>query len=114
IPGLDNSALAVKLKERCEAIYSAMADAHEKDPVKPVPVGAIQVMTWRERQRTFIGAVEKEIALVLFLFSFISLTAVFLVLSIFFVGGALSSVVGALIPALRAANMDPVRALRFE
>ena len=30
------------------------------------------------------------------------------------IAGVLSSVLGALVPALRAARMDPVRALRFE
>jgi ABC-type antimicrobial peptide transport system permease subunit len=34
--------------------------------------------------------------------------------TIVLVGGVLSSVAGALIPALKAAYMDPVRSLRFE
>jgi lipoprotein-releasing system permease protein len=34
--------------------------------------------------------------------------------AIVLLGGVLASVVGALVPALKAANMHPVRALRFE
>lgn len=40
-------------------------------------------MTWEDLNRTMIQAVEKETALVLFLFGIMSLTAVFLVLAIF-------------------------------
>jgi ABC-type antimicrobial peptide transport system permease subunit len=34
--------------------------------------------------------------------------------AIVLLGGVLASVVGALVPALKAANMHPVKALRFE
>jgi len=34
--------------------------------------------------------------------------------AIIFFGGVLASVIGALIPAIRAAALDPVKALRFE
>lgn len=45
--------------------------------------GSILVRTWEDLNATFINAVKKETGLVLFIFSFISLTAVFLVLAIF-------------------------------
>ena len=191
------------LANRCREIYREFAAAHKGQ----VPdAETIRVTTWEDQNRTFIAAVKKETSLVLSLFSFISLTAVFLVLAIFWsmvsektkdigtlraigagrsgvagvwlsyglaiglvgsilggvlaytivhninpihewmgralgiqiwdpriyyfseipskmdpikaayvlTGGLLSSVLGALIPAIRAAWMDPVRALRFE
>jgi lipoprotein-releasing system permease protein len=214
-PGVE----ARELQIRCAEIYAEFAAAHprrvpdppeidSRDGVKRVvPVGgSIQIKTWEDQNRTFIEAVKKETGLVLFIFSFISLTAVFLVLAIFWsmvsektkdvgilrsmgasrtgvatvwlayglsigvvgsllggalayavvtninpihdwmgevlriqiwdpriyyfteipsrvegdkamivmIGGALSSVVGAMIPALRAAFLHPVKALRFE
>lgn len=196
-----------ELLERAETIYKAFADAH---PSKVPGLGAMiksrGISTWERNQATFIGAVRKETALVLFLLMGISFVAVFLILAIFWsmvsektrdigvlravgagkagvawlwlryglsigfagavlggviayltityinpihtwlgenlgliiwdpnvyyfteipnkvepakaaivlVGALLFSVLGALIPALRAAYMDPVRALRFE
>jgi len=191
------------LKARCRQIYADFAAAH---PGRVPHPESIILATWEDQNRTLIAAVKKETALVLFIFSFISLTAVFLVLSIFWsmvsektrdvgvlrsigasrfgvasvwliygagiglvgstlggilafaivhninpihewlgerlgiyvwdpsiyyfttipnemnttqavivlVGGVVASVVGAIIPAWRAAAMDPVRALRFE
>ncbi len=46
--------------------------------------GAIRVQTWQEQQRLWIGAIENEISLVMFLFSFISLVAVALIFCIFY------------------------------
>lgn len=191
------------LRARVERIYAQFAADHKGE----VPdASSIRILTWEDQNATLITAVKKETALVLSLFSFISLTAVFLVLAIFWsmvsektreigilrslgasragitwlwvryglaigvigaalglsmsylivsninpihewmgarmgiqiwdpriyyftviptdlsvmkvlivcTGGVLSSAAGALWPALRAARMDPVKALRFE
>ncbi len=193
-----------------ESLRDAVADAYGRFAERRrgmVPDKfRVDVHTWIDQNRTMIAAVKKETSLVLSLFSLISLTAVFLVLSIFwsmisektkdigilramgagragvaglwtayggalgvvgailgtllayaivininpihewlgralhvviwdprvyyfttipnqvdtphavmvFAGGVLSAVVGALIPAWRAARMDPVKSLRFE
>lgn len=184
-----------------------VVETHADGTREVVPfTNSIQIKTWEDLNATFINAVKKETGLVLFIFSFISLTAVFLVLAIFWsmvsektkdvgvlramgasrtgvaavwlaygmaigivgsglggllaysivsninpihdwmgevlhfqiwdpriyyfteipskvewdkaafvmAGGALSSVFGALLPALRAAFLHPVKALRFE
>ncbi|MEO0513439.1 MAG: FtsX-like permease family protein [Planctomycetota bacterium] len=192
-----------ELKLACEQSYAAFSDERAGDVPRAT---SIIINTWRDQNRTLIAAVEKETALVLFIFGIVSLTSIFLVLAIFwsmvsektrdvgilralgasktgvawlwvryglaigtagslfgvllayavisnineihdFLGeafglviwdpsvyyfstipsdldpvkaaiiaaaGLLSSTVGALVPAWRAANMDPVQALRFE
>ncbi len=194
---------AQRLAGRCRSIYAKFAQAHAGQVPDEF---TISIRTWEDQNRTLITAVKKETGLVLFIFSFISMTAVFLVLAIFWsmvsektkdvgvlrslgasragvaglwlgyglaigvvgaalggalaytivlninpihewigvhlgfyiwdprvyyfteipskvepdkarwvlAGGMLSSVVGALIPAIRAAWLDPVKALRFE
>ena len=68
------------LKARCATIYADFAAAHAGQ----VPAaGSIQIDTWEDANRMMIAAVEKETGLVLVIFSFISLTAVFLVFAIF-------------------------------
>ncbi len=203
VRGMDSEADPRILAERCAEIYASFAEAHNGEVP---PIGSIRISTWEDQNRTLISAVKKETGLVLFIFSFISLTAVILVLAIFWsmvsektkdigvlrsigagrmgvamiwisyglaigligsllggllaytivlninpihdwmgealgltiwdprvyyfveipnevetdkaiivmLGGVLSSVVGAMIPALRAAFLSPVRALRFE
>jgi lipoprotein-releasing system permease protein len=195
---------AVMLRDHVETIYARFAEDHRRE-LSPPPA-QINIETWEDRHATLIGAVKKETVLVLFIFGFVSLTAVFLVLAIFWamvsektrdigilraigasragvawlwlryglaigivgatlggivafliitninaihdwmgsalgleiwnpkvyyfteipsevqwdkaaivlLGGVLASVVGALVPALKAANMHPVKALRFE
>jgi lipoprotein-releasing system permease protein len=68
------------LRDRCEEIYAEFAARH---PGVVPPAASMSIQTWQQQNAGFIGAVEKEIALVLFLFSMISLVAVVLVLSIF-------------------------------
>lgn len=196
---------AETLQRRASEIYGAFA---QEVGASAPPPSRIPIFTWETKPglEMFIGAVKKETALVLVLFCFISLTAVFLIFAIFWsmisektkdigvlraigasragvawlflryglaigitgatlglalaflvvtninpihewlgtrlgiyvwdpkvyyfdtipnhvdplralivsVGGILSAAGGALIPALRAAFMDPVRALRFE
>lgn len=68
------------LRDRCEEIYAEFAARH---PGEVPPGPSMSIQTWQQQNAGFIGAVEKEIALVLFLFSMISLVAVVLVLSIF-------------------------------
>lgn len=197
---------AAGLRDRVRTIYASFADEMRGEISPPPSAMQITIETWEDRHRTLISAVKKETVLVLFIFGFVSLTAVFLVLAIFWamvsektkdigilraigasrlgiawlwlryglaigivgsllggvaafliitnintihdwlgsalgmtiwdpsvyyfteipsemqwdkavivlIGGVLASVVGSLVPAIKAANMDPVRALRFE
>lgn len=64
----------------CKRVYTEFAQEHRgKVPAPEV----IRIETWEEANATMIAAIRKETALVLFIFTFISLTAVFLVISIF-------------------------------
>ncbi len=75
-------------QEIVRQIYADFAADHPDVPRAPGPFdqprqGGIFITTWEDQNATMIAAVKKETALVLFIFSFISLTAVFLVLAIF-------------------------------
>lgn len=71
---------ADKLAKRVAKIYEQFAAAHEGKVPDPT---SIRILTWVDQNRTMITAVKKETGLVLFIFCFVSLTAVFLVLAIF-------------------------------
>ena len=68
------------LKRRCEEIYEQFAQAHQGQVPAP---DDIVIRTWQDRNATLIGAVKKEIGLVVFLIGIVSVTIVFLILSIF-------------------------------
>ena len=67
------------LRERVAQIYERFEQTSEEAP----PLGAVDILTWEDRNSTLIGAIKKETGLVLFIFGIISLTSVFLVLAIF-------------------------------
>lgn len=77
-PGVSSA----QARDAAAAVYRAFAERHGR----AVPsADAVPVLTWEERPSiaAFIGAVKKETGLVLFIFGFVSMTAVFLVLAIF-------------------------------
>lgn len=72
---------ASDLEARCKEIYQEFARTTPRVP----GIDGVYIFTWENKPglATFIAAVKKETALVLTLFGFISLTAVFLVFAIF-------------------------------
>lgn len=77
--GIDAPTLQARVRE----IYEQFAVDHAGSVRPPPPLGSARVITWRDRNRTLIEAVEKETFMVMFIFGIISLTSVFLVLAIF-------------------------------
>jgi lipoprotein-releasing system permease protein len=75
-PGVEANALAKASRE----IYTEFELAHEGEVP---PAQAIRIETWEDENSLFIGAIKKEIVLVMFIFGIVSLTSVFLVLAIF-------------------------------
>ncbi len=72
---------AIEARDAAADVYRRFARERRDAPDPDL----VRVYTWEERDgvRTFIAAVKKEMALTVALFGFISLTAVFLVFSIF-------------------------------
>ncbi len=71
---------AEALRARVREIYAEFARAH---PGEVPDEFDIEISTWEDNNRFMIEAVKKETALVLVLFAFMSIVAVFLVLAIF-------------------------------
>jgi len=71
---------AERLRARVREIYEEFARAH---PGEVPDSFDIEISTWEDNNRFMIEAVKKETALVLVLFAFMSIVAVFLVLAIF-------------------------------
>ncbi|MFI4880964.1 MAG: ABC transporter permease [Phycisphaerales bacterium JB064] len=69
-----------QLQQAAEAVYAQFEAEHRGEVPSP---RAIAIMTYEQRNAMFIGAVQKETTLVLFIFGVVSLTSVFLVLAIF-------------------------------
>lgn len=68
-------------KRACVEAYAAFAAAHADVPSAEAMSNLIE--TFEDKNAMFISAVEKETVLVMFIFGVVSLTSVFLVLSIF-------------------------------
>jgi lipoprotein-releasing system permease protein len=71
------------VRDKIRGIYREFEDAHTKDAGPPPMTEYVRIQTWRDQNAMLIGAVEKETYLVLTIFGIVSLTAVFLVLAIF-------------------------------
>jgi len=76
----DGSLDADGMKAVCREVYDEFAAAHIGEVPSPA---SIQIRSWRDLNATLIAAVEKETGLVLFVFSLVCFTTVFLVLAIF-------------------------------
>jgi lipoprotein-releasing system permease protein len=75
-----------EIKAIAQGIYEEFARAHGWTPTQQGEVPdprVIPINSWEDQNRTLVAAVRKETGLVLFIFGFISMTAVFLVLAIF-------------------------------
>ena len=83
VRGVDGADLS-ELRDLLEQTYAALAaDVEARGDVGLPNPAFVPVLTWEEKNATFIAAVRKETALVLFIFAIVSLTSVFLVLAIF-------------------------------
>lgn len=75
-PGVSTEAL----EAAANAVYAEFEQAHRGEVPTPRTIG---IQTYEQSNAMFIGAVQKETTLVLFIFGVVSLTSVFLVLAIF-------------------------------
>lgn len=74
-----------QLSARVKQLYADFTSSDAKYREAMPPASRVLIFTWERKPglETFIAQVKKETSVVLFVFSFISLTAVFLVLAIF-------------------------------
>jgi lipoprotein-releasing system permease protein len=75
-PGVSSA----ELEAAAKAVYAQFEEAHRGEVPSTRSIG---IQTYEQRNAMFIGAVQKETTLVLFIFGVVSLTSVFLVLAIF-------------------------------
>jgi lipoprotein-releasing system permease protein len=78
-PGTDLNKARDKIAEICEKI-----SREQMATGKFAPGNGFNVLTWEDSNRDFLGAVEHEEVLMLFLFGLISVVAVFLIFCIFY------------------------------
>jgi lipoprotein-releasing system permease protein len=75
---------AADAARRCREIYAQFEQDHRGQvPPPPGQRGGIIVQTWEQRQSTMVMAVQKEIVVMLIILMVISITATFMILSIF-------------------------------
>jgi len=77
---LSHFGAAEALRKRCTAIYSQFAAAHDGEVPSEF---RILIKTWEDLNRQMIGAVKTEQVLILVVFCFISIAALFLIFAIF-------------------------------
>jgi lipoprotein-releasing system permease protein len=64
--------------------WNTFRDEQASDPFETDMLRQVDIQTWEEMQRSYISAIEKEKFLVLIMFGVISIVAVFLILTIFY------------------------------
>jgi lipoprotein-releasing system permease protein len=72
-----------ELREACDQVYETFAEKHRDVPAARTLRENNLIRTWEMRQAQFVAAVRKETSLVLFILGFVSATASFLILAIF-------------------------------
>jgi lipoprotein-releasing system permease protein len=78
----DEATLNLIAKKVRDVVKQAIHGPHNAEG--PMPFRDPSVVTWQEKQRVFINAIENEKVLIVFLFGIISVVAIFLIFCIFY------------------------------